>query len=126
MKNRNKRLVMSKDLNGANKLFGGTILAWIDEQAYIEVISLLNSQNVVTKFISAIEFISGATIGETVEITTELVSVGKTSLTLKIEVLNLSTHKTMAVVNEIVMVNVDKQGKPINHGFTMDELLLVA
>jgi len=117
---------MSKDLNGANKLFGGTILAWIDEQAYIEVISLLNSQNVVTKFISAIEFISGATIGETVEITTELVSVGKTSLTLKIEVLNLSTHKTMAVVNEIVMVNVDKQGKPINHGFTMDELLLVA
>ena len=124
MKNSSRRLVMSKDLNGAHKLFGGTILAWIDEQAYIEVISLLGSQNVVTKYISAVEFISGATIGETVEITTEVVSVGRTSITLKIEVINSTTQKTIAVVNEIVMVNVNEEGIPVPHEFSEEMLEL--
>lgn len=123
MKNSSRRLVMSKDLNGANKLFGGTILSWIDEQAYIEVISLLGSQNVVTKYISAVEFISGATIGETVEINTEVIKIGRTSITLKIEVFNLTSQKTIAIVNEIVMVNVNEVGEPIEHNYKKQALL---
>ncbi len=111
----NRRLVMSKDLNGANKLFGGTILAWIDEQAYIEVISILKSTNVVTKYISEIEFISGAQVGDVVEIRTTFVKAGKTSITLKVEVINFTTKKDIAIVNEIVMVNVDEQGQPKPH-----------
>lgn len=113
--NINRRLVMSKDLNGANKLFGGTILAWIDEQAYIEVISILNSTNVVTKYISAIEFISGAKVGDVVEIKPTFVKAGKTSITVKVEVFNLTTSKIIAVVNEITMVNVDENGQPKEH-----------
>lgn len=113
--NINRRLVMSKDLNGANKLFGGTILAWIDEQAYIEVISILNSTNVVTKYISAIEFISGAQVGDVVEIKPTFVKAGKTSITVKVEVFNLTTSKIIAVVNEITMVNVDENGQPKEH-----------
>lgn len=108
----NRRLVMAKDLNGANKLFGGTILAWIDEQTYIEVISALKSKNVVTKFISEVEFISGAIVGDVVEIKTTFVKAGKTSITVKVEVFNLTSNKSIAVVNQITMVNVDENGKP--------------
>lgn len=115
--NISKRLVMSKDLNGAEKLFGGSILAWIDEQAYIEVISLLKTTNVVTKFISEIEFISGAKVGDVVEIKTEFIKVGKTSVTLKVEVFNYTSQQNIATVNEIVMVNVDNLGQPKIHGF---------
>lgn len=118
--NINRRLVMSKDLNGANKLFGGTILAWIDEQAYIEVISLLKSNNVVTKFISEIEFISGAKVGEVVEIKTIFLKAGKSSITLKVEVFNLTTLKNIATVNEIVMVNVDEHGQPKQHNLVIN------
>lgn len=114
--NVNRRLVMSKDLNGANKLFGGTILAWIDEQAYIEVISLLKSTNVVTKFISEIEFISGAKVGDVVEIKPVFSKAGKSSVTLRVEVFNFTTQKSIATVNEIVMVNVDENGQPKPHG----------
>lgn len=113
----NRRLVMAKDLNGANRLFGGTILAWIDEQAYIEVISALKSSNIVTKFISEIEFISGAKIGNVVEIRTIFTKVGKTSITLKVEVFNLTTEKNIATVNEIIMVNVDEDGQPTPHHY---------
>lgn len=117
--NVNRRLVMSKDLNGANKLFGGTILAWIDEQAYIEVISLLKSTNVVTKFISEVEFISGAHIGDVVEIKTKFSKAGKTSITLQVEVFNFTTQKSIATVTEIVMVNVDENGHPSPHGLVL-------
>ena len=115
--NISKRLVMSKDLNGAEKLFGGSILAWIDEQAYIEVISLLKTTNVVTKFISSIEFTSGAKVGDVVEIKTEFTKIGKTSVTLKIEVFNYTSQQNIATVQEIVMVNVDHFGQPKEHGF---------
>lgn len=119
MNNINRRLVMAKDLNGADKLFGGTILAWIDEQAYIEVISLLKSNNVVTKFISEIEFISGAKCGDVVEIKTLFSKAGKSSVTLKVEVFNFTTQKSIATVNEIVMVNVDENGLPFPHGLVL-------
>lgn len=117
--NINRRLVMSKDLNGANKLFGGTILAWIDEQAYVEVISLLQSTNVVTKFISEIEFISGAKLGDVVEIKTQFSKAGKSSITLQVEVFNFTTQKSIATVTEIVMVNVDEFGQPSPHGLVL-------
>lgn len=123
MKTINRRLVMAKDLNGVNKLFGGTILAWIDEQAYIEVISLLNSQNVVTKFISGVEFVSGATVGDTIDISTQIIEVGKTSITLKVIVSNSNTQKTIAVVDKIVMVNVDKNNEPLAHNYVLEETL---
>lgn len=117
--NTNRRLVMSKDLNGANKLFGGTILAWIDEQAYIEVLTFLKSINIVTKFISEVEFVSGAQVGDVVQIKTIFTKIGKTSVTLRVEVFNLTTKKTIAIVNEIVMVNVDNNGIPTPHNCSL-------
>lgn len=110
---------MSKDLNGANKLFGGTILAWIDEQAYIEVISTLNSANVVTKYISEVEFVSGAKVGDVVEIKTAFIKAGNSSIALKVNVFNLTSKKEIANVREIVMVNVDENGKPCPHNFKL-------
>lgn len=117
--NTNRRLVMSKDLNGANKLFGGTILAWIDEQAYIEVLTFLKSINIVTKFISEVEFVSGAQVGDVVQIKTVFTKMGKTSVTLRVEVFNLTTEKNIAIVNEIVMVNVDNNGNPTPHNCSL-------
>ncbi|WP_080404927.1 acyl-CoA thioesterase [Burkholderia ubonensis] len=111
--NMNRRLVMSKDLNGSHRLFGGTILSWIDEQAYVEAISLLDSDNVVTRYISEVEFISGAKVGDVVEVRTVFYKTGRTSITLKIEVFNFTTQKVIATANEVVMVNVDKSGLPL-------------
>ncbi|WP_157646137.1 acyl-CoA thioesterase [Burkholderia ubonensis] len=111
--NISRRLVMSKDLNGSHRLFGGTILSWIDEQAYVEAISLLDADNVVTRYISEVEFISGAKVGDVVEVRTVFCKTGRTSITLKVEVFNFTTQKVIATANEVVMVNVDKSGLPL-------------
>ena len=38
--------------------FGGSLLRWIDEEAAIYVMCQLDSKNVVTKFMSEINFVS--------------------------------------------------------------------
>lgn len=111
-----KRLVMSKDLNGAKRLFGGVILAWIDEQAYIHAITYLQSANVVTRHISAIGFEASAKLGDIVEIHSDLRKLGKTSIELAVRVLNVTTGAQIAAVDRVVMVNVNADGKPCAHG----------
>ena len=87
---RTRKMVAPKDLNAIGTLFGGRVLDWIDEEAYIYVSCQLDSMNVVTKTIGRIDFIHGATHGDIVEIGMETVSTGKTSITVRATIRNLS------------------------------------
>ena len=60
-----RKWIESKDLNSNGSLFGGSLLRWIDEVAAIFTIALLNSPYVVTKAMSAINFVSSARSGDT-------------------------------------------------------------
>ena len=56
-------------------MFGGQLLRWIDEEAAIYAMCQLDNQRVTTKFISEIDFISPARMGDVIEIgleTTEI------------------------------------------------------
>lgn len=63
-----RKLIKPGDLNARNTLFGGMLLKWIDEEAGIYAMTKLNSKNVVTKFISEIDFVSSGKQGDVVEI----------------------------------------------------------
>ena len=60
MKFFSRRLVMPEHLNSANRLFGGRLLAWIDEEAYIFAKCQLKAANLVTRYISEISFVAPA------------------------------------------------------------------
>jgi len=112
---RTRKMVAPKDLNAIGTLFGGRVLDWIDEEAYIYVSCQLDSMNVVTKTIGRIDFIHGATHGDIVEIGMETVSTGKTSITVKATIRNMKTLKVITQVDDIVFVNI-LDGKPHPHG----------
>ena len=40
------KLIMPKDLNAANRLFGGQLMAWFDEAAALYVMSIAKTHNV--------------------------------------------------------------------------------
>lgn len=61
-------MVKSADLNGANSLFGGQALAWIDEEAAMFAMCQLKTKNIVTVAMSNIHFKSPAHLGDIVEI----------------------------------------------------------
>lgn len=118
MKFHTRKWVKPEDLNPNRTLFGGKLLAWIDEEAALYSIIQLENSHVVTKFMSEINFMSSAVQGDIVEIGLEVVKFGNTSLILKCEVRNKMTHETIITVDKITMVNLDENGKPKAHGKT--------
>lgn len=118
MKFHTRKWVKPEDLNPNRTLFGGKLLAWIDEEAALYSIIQLENSHVVTKFMSEINFMSSAVQGDIVEIGLEVVKFGNSSLILKCEVRNKMTHETIITVDKITMVNLDENGKPKAHGKT--------
>ncbi|MCL8006171.1 acyl-CoA thioesterase [Gelidibacter japonicus] len=116
MKFQTRKWVNPQDLNPNGTLFGGLLLAWIDEEAALYTAIQLDNTKVVTKFISEINFMSSAKQGDIIEIGMQIIKLGNSSLTLKCEARNMMTRTTILTVDNIVMINLDENGKPKSHG----------
>ena len=113
-----RKWVKPEDLNPNGSLFGGSLLKWIDEEAAIYAIIQLDTHRCVTKFISEINFVSSAKQGDIIEMGMEATHFGNTSLTIKCEVRNKLTRKTILIVEKMVFVSLDSDGQPFKHGKT--------
>ncbi|AYN03844.1 MULTISPECIES: acyl-CoA thioesterase [unclassified Flavobacterium] len=116
-----RKWVKPEDLNPNGTLFGGQLLAWIDEELALYTIIQLENYRVVTKHMSEINFKSSAKQGDIVEIGIDVVKFGNTSLVLKSEVRNMMTRETIITIDTITMVNLGEDGKPKAHGKTKIE-----
>ncbi len=115
-----RKLVKPHDLNPGGTLFGGTVLQWIDEEAAIYVACQLDRPKIVTKYMSEIDFVSSAKLGDVVEIGLETVAMGKTSITVRCVARNKFTKEDIITIEKIVFVRIDEEGNPIPHGKTME------
>ncbi|OQP39973.1 acyl-CoA thioesterase [Niastella yeongjuensis] len=113
-----RKWVKPEDLNAHGTLFGGSLLAWIDEEAAIYAIIQLGTNHCVTKYMSEINFISSAKQGDIIELGIKATHFGRTSLTLECEVRNKITRKSILTIEKIVFVSVDENGVPWPHGKT--------
>lgn len=113
-----RKWVKPEDLNPNGSLFGGTLLRWIDEEAVIYAIVQLGNPHVVTKYISEINFVSSAKQGDIIELGITATNFGTTSLTMRCEVRNKITRKTILSIEKLVFVNLDVDGNPAPHGKT--------
>ncbi|AXA65202.1 MULTISPECIES: acyl-CoA thioesterase [Pseudomonas] len=113
-----RKWVKPEDLNANGTLFGGSLLKWIDEEAAIYAIVQLENPKVVTKYISEINFISASRQGDIIELGITATEFGRTSITLRCEVRNKITRKSILTIDKIVFVNLDEEGNPVPHGKT--------
>ncbi|MBT8187902.1 MAG: acyl-CoA thioesterase [Croceitalea sp.] len=116
-----RKVVKPEDLNSNGTLFAGKVLTWLDEQAVIYGIIQLENKRLVTKYMSEINFMSTAHQGDVIEIGIDVVKFGKSSLTLNCEVRNKMNHETIVTVDNIILVNLNEEGKPTPHGKTKVE-----
>ena len=112
-------MIAHKDLNSNGTLFGGRVLDWIDEEAYIYCSCQLDNDRVVTRSMSKIDFLASAIRGDIIEIGMETVKLGHTSITIRCNVRNKRTEKIITSVDSIVFVNLGPDGKPAPHGKTI-------
>ncbi|RKD13886.1 acyl-CoA thioesterase [Pelobium manganitolerans] len=113
-----RKWVKPEDLNPNGTLFGGSLLKWIDEEAAIYTICQLGNSKVVTKYMSEINFLSSAKLGDIIEMGLIATNFGRTSITLFCEVRNKITRQSILTINKIVFVNIDENFNPIPHGKT--------
>ena len=110
-----RKLVQPGDLNVNGTLFGGRCLEWVDEEASIYAAIETRHKKVVTKSISAINFVAPAFQGDVVEIGIALKKIGTTSITLEVQVRDLTTQKVIVDIDEMIFVCVDDKGRPTKH-----------
>ena len=118
-----RKWVKPQDLNPNHTLFGGQLLAWIDEELALYSIVQLENPRIVTKHMSEINFISSAKQGDIIEIGIDVVKFGNSSITLKCEARNIMTRETIITIDSITMVSLGTDGKPKAHGKTEIEFV---
>lgn len=111
-----RKLIKPEDLNATGTLFGGSVLSWIDEEAAIFVTCQLGKGNIVTKYMTEINFVSSARIGDIIEIGMETIKFGESSITIRCEVRNKFSKNSIIKIDKIVFVHLDEEGRPAPHG----------
>jgi acyl-CoA hydrolase len=113
-----RKWVKPEDLNPNGTLFGGKLLAWIDEELALYTIIQLENSRIVTKHMSEINFRSSARQGDIIEIGIDVVKFGRSSIELICEARNMMTRETIITIASTTMVNLGEDGKPKAHGKT--------
>jgi acyl-CoA thioesterase YciA len=107
---------MPKDTNAHGTIFGGVILSYIDIAAAIEV-RKHTLKRIVTKAMHEVVFVAPVFVGDLVSFYTELVRIGRTSITVKVAVeadrINNPGEKVRVTEAEVVYVAVDENRRPV-------------
>ena len=115
------RIVRPNHLNGANRLFGGILMQWIDEVAGI-VAKRHSMCNVTTASVDNLTFLHGAYQNDMVVIKGKLTWVGNSSMEVCVDTYVESLNGERHRINNahFMMVALDESGKPA----TVPRLLL--
>lgn len=108
------KLVLPPDTNHLGTIFGGTVLAYIDEIAAITAMRHSGTA-VVTASIDKVNFLSSARVGDILILEGIVIATGRTSLEVyvKVECQHLQTgEKTTTTTAILTMVAVNEDGRP--------------
>jgi acyl-CoA thioesterase YciA len=107
--------LLPRDTNKHGTIFGGIILTHIDLAGAVQARQTCGPYNFVTVAMDKVVFHKPVFVGDVVSFYTETVRIGRTSITIKIEVeaARADTQETVRVTEaEVVFVAVDKDWKP--------------
>ncbi len=111
------KLCMTKDIGVHGNLFGGNMLAWLDEAAATWACSVCKNPNMVTLKINEMTFERPVKNGEQVIIYGRVNRVGKSSLTVYVEARNRDFYSGIEEIvcsTIFVFVRVDSNGRSIS------------
>ncbi len=113
------KLVMPEHLNQYGVLFGGNMLKWVDETAWMAVSLDYPGARFVTIGMDRVEFKTGVTGGIILRFDVNLQRVGRTSVTYGVCVYRSDLHQrgeTLIFTTDITFVRVNEDGAKIPVG----------
>ena len=105
-------VLQPKDTNKQGTIFGGVILSYIDLAGAVEV-GKTTTQRIVTAGMKEVDFKAPVLVGEVVSFYTQTTQVGRTSISVRVDVESTRGRKVMHVTSaELTFVCLDQAGKP--------------
>lgn len=108
------KIVLPADLNDYGSLFGGTLLKWVDETAYIRVSLDFPKQHFVTIGLDNVEFKHPIREGQILRFHCDKTRVGTTSVTYNVKIYGARYNTESEAVlfeNNISFVCIDNNGQ---------------
>lgn len=106
-----QRLVLPADMNQFGYLFGGRLLAWVDEASWIAASIDFPMCRFVTVAMDQVEFHRSVREGTILAISAKRLRMGKTSVTYAVEVKDLRNHpQELLFATKVTFVHVDECG----------------
>lgn len=107
------QIIMPSHINGADRLFGGQLVEWIDVVAAV-VARRHSGCNVTTAAIDNLQFKAGAFMNNTLVLIGRITYVGKTSMEVRVDTYVEDLSGIRKVVNRayLVLVALDESGNP--------------
>ncbi|MBU6342963.1 MAG: acyl-CoA thioesterase [Bacteroidetes bacterium] len=115
----NKKIVMSRDIGIHGNLFGGILMAWLDESAAAFATEYCFTPNMVTVRVGELIFKKPLKSGQHVRIYGEVEKLGDTSITLHLEARKYSLYsaeETVVCTTSFTFVRIDDDGTPTSIG----------
>ncbi|WP_211117164.1 acyl-CoA thioesterase [Sporosarcina ureilytica] len=110
------KLVLPPDTNHLETIFGGNVLAYIDEIAAITAMKHSN-RAVVTASIDKVDFVSSAKVGDVLELEAVISSTGRTSMEVYVTVHSINPLKEsvrkLTTESFLTMVAMDDDNQPV-------------
>jgi len=109
-------IVKKSDLGFHSNLFGGKLLSWLDASAAAYAMQVCDTPRVVTVSIDQCNFERPAREGQLLKIYGNVIEVGNTSLSLKLEARSHNVYtgiQNVVLGTKIKFVRIDEGGNPI-------------
>lgn len=115
------RLLKYEDINGVNRLFGGKLMAWIDEVAGVTARRHCEMQ-VTTACIDNLQFKEPAFLGDMVVIIGRMTYIGRSSMEVRVDSYIEDIHGIRRPINRayVMMVALDENEHPKAVGFGLE------
>jgi acyl-CoA thioesterase YciA len=108
-------MMMPRDTNALGTIFGGVILSYIDQAGAVEAHRYVKGR-LLTVALHEVEFHDPVFVGDLVSFYTEMLRIGRTSITIKVVVEAEGRLRGGNIVKvteaEVVFVHVDKRNRP--------------
>ena len=115
------RLLKYEDINGANRLFGGKLMAWIDEVASVTARRHCEAE-VTTACIDNLQFKEPAFLGNMVVIIGRITYVGRSSMEVRVDSYVEDEKGFRCPINRayVTMVALDEKERPKEGAFGLE------
>ncbi len=108
-------VMMPRDVNPQGTIFGGFLLSLMDQAAAVEADRQAPKNRYVTVAFDRVEFHHPVHVGDVVSLWANATKVGRTSITLHVDVVAQprgQTAKVKVTEGDVVMVAIDEAGTP--------------